>query len=110
VRLVGWVVAACAFGWALVSAAEARHEARPNVEYQVLVRTVVVEVEVEPEPVPTPIADSLVDWDEQERQSECLWVLLQDAEVEMTLDVVLAAGTWADARGGACLLIGEDDE
>ena len=107
-RLVGWVLAACAFGWALLSAAEARYEARPNVEYQVVVRT--VEVEVEPEPVPTPVADSVVDWDEQERQSECLWVLLQDADVEMTLEVVLAAGTWADARGGACLLIGEDDE
>ena len=73
-----------------------------------LVRTVVVEVEVEPEPVATPIADSLVDWDEQERQSDCLWTFMQDSELELSLEMVWAAGEVADALGGACYLIGED--
>jgi hypothetical protein len=58
----------------------------------------------------TPFADSLVDWEALEADTDCLWEFLQAAGVEITLDVVLAAGTWADARGGACQLIGEDDE
>jgi hypothetical protein len=60
--------------------------------------------------VETPYADSLVDWVELDRQTDCLWTLLQDAGVDLTLEVVLAAGTWSDALGGACLMIGEDDE
>jgi len=75
----------------------------------VWVETVVRTVEVERK-VETPIADSLVDWDEHERQSKCLWVFLQDSGVELTLNTVIAAGDWTDALGGACKVIGEDDE
>ena len=60
--------------------------------------------------VETPVADSLVDWVEFDRQSECLWVFLAASGVELTLQTVVAAGDWTDALGGACLVIGEDDE
>jgi hypothetical protein len=70
-----------------------------------------VQVEyIEPEYVNTPILDSLVDWDEHERQSECLWEYLQSTKLEITLRNVMAAGEWADVNGGACLLIGEDHD
>jgi len=62
----------------------------------------------EPEPEPTPIADSRIDWVEQERQNACLWEFLQASGVELTLQSVLAAGEWTDALGGACAVIGED--
>lgn len=75
-------------------------------EYEVVVR----EVTVEPPPVDTPIADSLVDVDEAERQGECLWWWMKEQGVEFTLNSVLAAGYWTDELGGACHLIGEDDE
>ena len=75
-----------------------------TVRVETIVRTVEVERTVE-----TPFADSLVDWDEHERQSECLWVFLQDSGVELTLNTVIAAGDWTDALGGACYLIGEDE-
>ena len=95
-----------AFGWALVTAADARHEAKPTeVSYQVLT------VESEREQMPTPIADALVDWDEVDRQTDCLWVFLTEHfGHDITLDRVLAAGYWTDVHGGACLVIGEDDE
>jgi hypothetical protein len=96
------------FGWALVAAAEARLEPpKPAlVRTEVVVRT----VEVEPVEVETPIADGLLDWVELERQTDCLWELLQREQVEITFEVVIAAGVWTDALGGACLVIGEDDE
>ena len=53
----------------------------------------------------TPIADSLVDFDEVDRQTDCLWELMQDAGVEITLEVVMAFGTWADAQGGPCAMV-----
>ena len=58
----------------------------------------------------TPYADSLVDVDEAERQGACLWEWMQNQQVELTLESVLAAGYWTDTLGGACYLIGEDDE
>lgn len=80
-------------------------------DYQIIVR------EAEPsawdlsQDIETPIVDSLVDWDEVDRQNECLWVFLQDHfGYDLTLDRVLAAGYWTDALGGACLVIGEDNE
>jgi len=73
---------------------------------QLVVRQVAVQTETETE---TPYADSLIDWDEQDRQNDCLWQFLQDAEVELTLDTVIAAGDWTDALGGACAAIGDDD-
>jgi len=69
-----------------------------------------VEVQVPFEDVETPIADSLIDFDELERESECLWEYLQEAGVEITFRNVVAAGDWTAALGGACLLIGETDE
>ena len=105
---VGVVVGLMAFGWALVTAADARHESAPTqVAYQVIT------VEVEPEPrkdAPTPIADALVDWEELERDTDCLWVILQDTfGYEITMERVTAAALWTHELGGACHLIGEDD-
>jgi hypothetical protein len=72
---------------------------------QLVVRQVAVQTEVE-----TPYADSFIDWDEQDRQNDCLWEFLQASGVDLTLQSVLAAGEWTDALGGACAAIGEDDE
>lgn len=95
-----------AFGWALVTAADARHEAKPaEIYYQV------VTVEVKPEPKPTPYADSLVDFDALERETDCLWVILQDTfGHEITMERVTAAAMWTHELGGACAVIGDDDD
>ena len=104
-RLIAAVIVLIVFGWALLAAAESRVEPVTVVSQpDVIVRT----VEVEPETV-TPFADSLIDWDEQERQSDCLWTFMQDSELELSLEMVWAAGEVADALGGACYLIGEDE-
>jgi hypothetical protein len=60
--------------------------------------------------VETPYADSLADVDEAERQGACLWEWMREQQVEFTLESVVAAGYWTDTLGGACYLIGEDDE
>jgi hypothetical protein len=73
------------------------------------VRIVTVEMP-SPVPEPTPVLDGLVDWAEQDRQDACLWEFLKRSGVELTLETVLAAGVWTDALGGACRVIGEDDE
>jgi hypothetical protein len=65
---------------------------------------------VEIGPWETPYADSMIDVDESERQGECLWHWMKAEGVEFTLESVLAAGYWTEALGGACYLIGEDDE
>jgi hypothetical protein len=98
------------FSWALVAAADARHETKPaEVAFQVV--TVAAQTEDVPEvPVETPLADALVDWVQVEADSECLWVLLRREQVELTFENVWAAGVWSDALGGACAMIGEDDE
>jgi hypothetical protein len=83
---------------------------KPTVFETIVVEAVGEPVSDEDVDVPTPIADSLIDWEELDRQTDCLWEFMQRAGVEITLDVVLAAGTWSDAMGGACLMIGEDDE
>ena len=100
------------YGWALVAAADSRHGGlAPQVVTEVFVVTVEVESPWEKAlQLETPIADSLVDWVEFERQTDCLWEFLQASGVEITLQTVTAAGTWTDALGGACLVIGEDDE
>ena len=98
------------FGWALVSAADARHEGkRAEVAFQVVTVSVQSDPDVEVV-VETPFADSLVDWAHVDANTECLWVLLQREQVELTFENVWAAGVWSDALGGACLMIGEDDE
>ena len=83
---------------------------------EVPVDTVMAEVPVdavmavEIGPWKTPYADSMIDVDESERQGECLWHWMKAEGVEFTLESVLAAGYWTEALGGACYLIGEDDE
>ena len=109
-KLVAATLAAVAFGWALVTSADARHQAKP-VQYE----TIVIETTESSQwedalAVETPIADALVDFDEVQRQTDCLWDFMQDAGVEITLEIVMAAGVWTDALGGACLVIGEDSE
>jgi hypothetical protein len=114
VKPVAVVVGLMLFGWALVTAADARHEQKPvEVAYQVV--TVGVEQQgdawQEALDVKTPVIDALVDWDEVDRQTDCLWVFLTDHfGNDLTMDRVLAAAAWTDALGGACLVIGEDDE
>jgi hypothetical protein len=108
VRPVAVTVALIGFGWAVVTAADARHQPPEARTYtQVFVQTVEPEQE---DHFATPYADSLIDWVEHDRQTDCLWTLLERSGVELTLDVVMAAGIWSDALGGACLMIGEDDE
>ena len=76
-------------------------------EYETIVR----EVEYKPEWVETPILDSLVDFDEVDRQSDCLFEFLRShVGYDITLERVLAAAEWTDSLGGACLVIGVDDE
>jgi len=67
-------------------------------EYETIVRT-----EERQERVDTPILDSLVDWEEWERESDCLFEYLKlHVGYDITLDAVLAAGYWTDTLGGAC--------
>ena len=107
-KLFAAVLGLTLFGWSLVAAADARHDAAP-VEYRTI--TVQVEREREPNPVvPTPFADGLVDWDRVAEDEACMWELLQRRGVPLTFEVVWAAGVWADAQGGPCLMIGEDDD
>jgi len=72
--------------------------------------TFVREMEVQPERERTPLLDSMIDVAEAERQGECLWYYLQQEGIEITLRNVLAMGEYADIMGGACHLIGENDE
>ena len=77
-------------------------------EYETIVR----EMEYQPEWAETPILDSLVkDFDEIDRQSDCLFEYLRShVGYDITLERVIAAGLWTDSLGGACLVIGVDDE
>lgn len=79
---------------------------------EILYETIVREVEVAPKLKDTPILDGLIDdWDEVDRQSDCLYkYLLDHVGYGITLEHVLTAGWWTDSIGGACLVIGEDDE
>jgi hypothetical protein len=105
VRPVVGVVGMLAFGWALVTAADARHQlVRRDVVTEVFVQT------VQPNDVATPFADSLVDWVEHDRQSKCLWEFLEAHDVELTLATVVAAGDWTDALGGACLVMEREND
>jgi len=106
-RLPAAVVFLTLFGWALVAATESRFEA---LEPEVVTKVRTVTVEVAAPPVETPVADSFIDWVEVERQEQCLWEFIQLTGFELTLEMVWAAGEVADALGGACYLIGEDDE
>jgi hypothetical protein len=60
--------------------------------------------------VPTPVIDEMVDWEQVERDIDCLWDLLQSAGVEISMETVWAFGVWADAQGGPCVLTGEGED
>ena len=79
-------------------------------EYETFVREVEVQLERVDTPAATSRVDSKIDWDEVERQSDCLWKFIQQNDIEITLENVLTLGDYSDMMGGACLLIGEDDE
>ena len=80
----------------------------PEVLVETIIETEVVHVSTVYDSTPTPVIDSLIDWDEQDRQNDCLWFYLKQLGWEITFENVILAGSWADANGGACLLIGED--
>jgi len=84
--------------------------ASPSPVTVVETETFVREIEVQPEWEETPLLDSMIDVAEAERQGECLWYYLQQEGIEITLRNVLAMGEYADIMGGACYLIGDDDE
>jgi len=109
VKLAGAVAGLTLFGWALVAAAEARHEALEPVVVT-KVHRVEVPVEVAAGQVDTPFADSLVDWAEVDRQDACLWRFMVEQGLELTFEMVWAAGQVTDALGGPCFVMGEDDE
>ena len=54
--------------------------------------------------------DAGLDLDELDRQAECLWEFMRAEGIEVTLENVFVVGDYSDVRGGACRLIGEDDE
>ena len=111
---MGSVLVLIVFGALLVGAADARHDAiEPTVVFQTLMRDSAEPLE-DVRAVETPVIDGMFftdeDWVEIDRQSDCLWEFLRTSGVEITLQTVMAAGTWTDALGGACRVIGEDDE
>jgi hypothetical protein len=82
----------------------------PEVFTDTVVEAEVLYVSTKYNSTPTPVIDSLIDWEEQDRQNDCLWFYLKQLGWEITFDNVMLAGNWADSNGGACLLIGEDNE
>ena len=109
------VIQGVSLGVALASVAAAAAWPEPEVVYQVeVVERVVTPRWADVEPVPTPVIDSLMDegWEERmDRESDCLFEFLRaHLGYEITLDAVLAGGSWTEALGGACVAIGEDDE
>lgn len=105
--LVSLLFALIAFGWALVTAADARNAADPVV--RIVYETILVPVErtwQDVVDVETPVIDSMIsddEWDRIERESDCLFEYLQ-ATVgwEITAERVLAAAQWLETLGGAC--------
>lgn len=86
----------------------------PVVQQVTVYETVVREVQVDLTPAPTPIIDSLItpeQWEAMEAESLCLYdFLVAHFGWDITLDRVLAGGAWTDELGGACAVIGDDDE
>lgn len=97
-------------GWGLVTAAESRAPA--ELHYQVVVRTVEVEAEREPWPEPEQ-PDHMTDeeWAEFRRQSDCLFDVMKQRGMPITLETVTAADVWAEhTEGGACAILEESNE
>lgn len=105
-RLAAIVLGLVAYGWVLVGASESRW-VTPEPLVVTEFRTVPVAAEL---PFVVEVADGPLHWDEVDLESDCLWLLLQRDGVEVTFENVWAVGVWADLNGGACHLIGEDDE
>jgi hypothetical protein len=86
----------------------------PVAQQVTVYETVVWRAQVDLTPAATPIIDSLItreEWEAIDAESLCLYHFLVDHfGWEITLDRVLAGGAWTDELGGACALIGEDDE
>ena len=76
-------------------------------EYETVVRT--VEVSPVRESVPAPqqpphMTDD--EWAEFERQSECLFYVMKERDMPITLETVTAADVWAEhTPGGACAIL-----
>lgn len=81
-----------------------------TVQYETIVHRVTETEEFEPLARGEHRVDESIDWAEFDRENECLWQLLQNSGVEITLESVFAFGDYADVMGGPCELIGEDDE
>lgn len=82
----------------------------PKTEIVTEYETIVHRVKIEPEWENTPVLDSMIDWEYYEEQSQCLWYYMQEHEIEISLWNVLVAGDYTDMMGGACSLIGENNE
>jgi hypothetical protein len=80
-------------------------QVRTETVRETFVQTVTVEVDV-----PEPWSPPGFDVDEAERQGVCLWEWMRAEGLEMTLEMVWAAGEVTDIAGGACYLIGVDGE
>ena len=108
VRTVAVAAAGLVAGWALATVTQ--EEPAAQTAHQVIVRTVEVEVEREPEPEPEPLAEVGMSVEEYERETECLWEFMQKHDLEMSPGMVLAATESTRMFGGACYLMGDDDE
>jgi len=106
IRNVAVALAGLSCGWALATVMQ--EEPAPQVHYQVVVRT--VEVDVEPQPEPEPLTEVSLDADEYERETECLWEFMQKHELDMDVGMVWAATEATRMFGGACYLMGDEDE
>lgn len=83
----------------------APREVAGTTRYETFTETIYIEKEID-EP-PTQSSQSI---QESERQGFCLWEFMRQRDIDITLHNVIVSGEWTDIRGGACYLIGEDDE
>ena len=94
--------------WAAVGGTVAWHMLPPDsqVHYQTVIQQA---PPVERIPSDTPYADSLVDFDEVERDTDCLWVILREQfGWDITMERVTAAALWTYELGGACAVLEGD--
>lgn len=105
VRYVAVVLAGMSAGFVLATVTQ--EQPVPQTAHQVIVRTVHVEVEPEPEPA---AVEAPMDVDAYERETECLWEFIQKHELDMDVGMVWAATEATRQFGGACYLMGDEDE
>ena len=106
-RLAAAIALSALYGWALVAAAESRYlPPEPEHIIQVVYRDTPPEPEREYEEPERDSRDEDIDWDELDRQSDCLFEFLRlHLGWEITLEAVLAAGDWTDVLGGPCTVM-----